>query len=76
MLISKSVLVVYFVIWFKNGTGTELGQCRCGAQTPGPGDLEQCMYVVVYTEYHHRVLSGCGLYLWLRFKMLGFWFIG
>ena len=38
-------------------------------------DLEQCMYVVVYTEYHHHVFSGCGFWLWLRFKMLGFWFI-
>ena len=79
------VFVVYFVIRFKNGTGIELGDCKCGAQTPESGDIVDCMYAVVDTEYHHHVLSGCGLWLylwlclrlwlWLWFKMLGFWFI-
>ena len=39
VLISKSVLVVYFVIWFKNGSGKELGDCKCVAQTPESGDV-------------------------------------
>ena len=44
---------------------------------PRAGDVNECMYVVVDTEYHHHVLSGDGLWLclWLTFKMLGFWFI-
>ena len=65
--------MVYFVIWFKNGTGKELGDCKCGAQTPESGDIEDGVWAVVDTEYHHHVLSGCGL--WLTFKMHGFWFI-
>ena len=56
------VIVVYFVIWFKNGTGKELGDCKCGAQRPESGDINECMYAVVDTEYHHHVLSGCGLW--------------
>ena len=65
--------MVYFVTWFKNSTGKELGDCKCGAQTPESGDIEDGVWAVVDTEYHHHVLSGCGL--WLTFKMHGFWFI-
>ena len=74
---SKSVLVVYSVIWFKNGTGKELGDCNCGAQTPESGDVVNGACVGVDTEYHHHVFSDGGLWLclWLTFKMLGFWFI-
>ena len=61
VLISNSVPVVYFVIWFKNGSGKELGDCNCGAQTPESGGVNECMYVVVDTEYHHHVLSSCSL---------------
>ena len=69
----KELLVVYFVIWFKNGTGKELGDCKCGAQTPESGDVEDGVWAVVDTEYHHHVLSGCGLWLclWLWFKVFG-----
>ena len=65
--------MVYFVLWFKNGTGKELGDCNCGAQTPESGDVDGCMYVVVDTEYHHHVLSDAGLWLclWLWFKVFG-----
>ena len=49
----------------QNGTGKELGNCKCGAQTPESGDVNECMYVVVDTAYHHHVLSGCGLWLCL-----------
>ena len=53
--------MVYLVIYFKNGTGKELGDCKCGTQTPVSGDVVECMYVVVDTEYHHHVLSNGGL---------------
>ena len=65
ILISKSVPVVYFVIWFKDGTGKELGDCKCGAQTPESSDVDECVCVGVDTEYHHHVLSGGGLWLCL-----------
>ena len=39
VVISKSVLVVYFVICFKNRFGKELGDCKCVAQTPESGDV-------------------------------------
>ena len=55
------VPVVYLVINFKNSTGKELGDCKCGAQTPESGDVVECMYVVVDTEYHHHVVSDGGL---------------
>ena len=58
---SPSVSVVYLVIYFKNGTGKELGDCKCGAQTPESGDMEECVWAVVDTEYHHHVLSDGGL---------------
>ena len=53
--------MVYLVTNFKNSTGKELGDCRCGTQTPESGDEGECMYVVVDTEYHHHVLSDGGL---------------
>ena len=56
-----SVPAVYLVIYFKNGTGKELGDCKCGAQTPESGDMEEGRWVVVDTEYHHHVLSDGGL---------------
>ena len=61
--------MVYLVINFKNGTGKELGDCKCGAQTPESGDMVEGRWVVVDTEYHHHVLSdgGLGLCLWLTF---------
>ena len=67
------VPVVYHVVRFKNGTGMELGHGKCGAQTPESGDVGECMYVVVDTEYHHHVLSDGGLWLclWLWFKVFG-----
>ena len=52
--------MVYLVINFKNGTGKKLGDCKCGAQTPESGDVVECMYVGVDTEYHHHVLSDGG----------------
>ena len=57
--------MVYFVIWFKNGTGKELGDCKCGAQTPESGHVNEGAWAVVDTEYHHHVLSSCGLWLCL-----------
>ena len=63
------VLVVYFAICFKNGTGKELGDCKCGAQTPGDRDMNKCVWLGVETEYHHHVLSDGGLCLW--FKVFG-----
>ena len=53
--------MVYLVINFKNSTGKELGDCKCGAQTPESGDMEEGRWVVVDTEYHHHVLSDGGL---------------
>ena len=53
--------MVYLVINFKNSTDNELGDCKCSAQTPESGDVIECMYVVVDTEYHHHVLSDGGL---------------
>ena len=52
--------MVYLVINFKNGTGKELGDCKCGAQTPESGDMVEGRWVVVDTEYHHHVLSDGG----------------
>ena len=52
--------MVYLVINFKNSTDNELGDCKCSAQTPESGDVIECMYVVVDTEYHHHVLSDGG----------------
>ena len=57
--------MVHFVIWFKNGSGKKLGDCKCGAQTPESGDVEDGVWAVVDTEYHHHVLSGGGLWLCL-----------
>ena len=67
--------MVYLVINFKKGTGKELGDCKCGAQTPESGDMEVGRWVVVDTEYHHHVLRMVVCVLWLTFKMVGFWFI-
>ena len=53
--------MVYLFISFKNCTGTQLGHCKCGAQTPESGDEVECMYVVVDTEYHRHVVSDGGL---------------
>ena len=53
--------MVYLVINFKNSTGKELGDCKCGAQTPESGDMVEGRWVVVDTEYHHHVLSDGGL---------------
>ena len=60
-----SVPVVYLVIYFKNGTGKELGDCKCGAQTPESGDMVECVWVGVHTEYHYHLLSDGGLRLYL-----------
>ena len=61
VLISKSASVVYFVMWFKNGADRELGHFKCGAQKPGPRDMDECVWLGVDTEYHHHVLSDGGL---------------
>ena len=53
--------MVYLVINFKNSTGKELADCKCGAQTPESGDMVKGRWVVVDTEYHHHVLSDGGL---------------
>ena len=58
---NPSVTVIYLVIHFTNGTDRKLGLCKCGAQTPGGGDLDEGRWLVVDTEYHHHVLSHGGL---------------
>ena len=57
--------MVNHVIHFKSGADKELGHCKCGKQAPEGRDRDECVWVGVDTEYHHHVLSGGGLWLWL-----------
>ena len=54
---------------FKQSTGTELGKCSCGAQTPGPARSSRVVGIGLY-----RVSSSRGEWLWfvVVVKMFGF----